>query len=89
MPGSTFIQDNSNTGPVSGGAVAVTASDVTVYDPPLRGIVLGGSGLVALVFADASTMTMTLATGVLHPITGISKVMSTGTTATPIYGFRG
>lgn len=89
MPGSILLQDNSNSGPVTGGAVAVTPSDSTVYDPPLRGLYINGSGTVAIVFADATTFSGTLATGIIHPIAGIGKVMSTGTTATGIYAFKG
>jgi hypothetical protein len=75
-------------GPVAGGAVAVTASDATVYDPPLRGLYLNSVGTVALVFADDSTFSGSPAAGVIHPFAGIRKVMATGTSATGIYGFK-
>lgn len=84
-----LIQDNGNYGPLSGGAVAVTTSDVTVYDPPLRGLYLNVAGTVSIVFSDGSTFAGSPATGVFHPITGISKINATGTTATGIYAFRG
>jgi hypothetical protein len=89
MPGSILLQDNSNSGPVTGGALAITTSDATVYNPPLRGLYANVSGTIAIVFADGSTFSGTLATGVIHPIAGISKIMATGTTATGIYAFKG
>lgn len=73
------------------GAVAVTKSDSTEYDPPLRGLYVGGTGDVRVIFAnaDADDVTFTaLAAGVVHPIANIKKVMSTDTTATAIVGGR-
>lgn len=69
--------------------VAVTKSDATVYDPPLRGFYVGGAGDVAVIAADdtaAVTLTGCLA-GVLYPFS-VTKVMSTNTTATAIVGVR-
>jgi hypothetical protein len=84
-----LLQNSGNYGPLTGGAVAVTKSDVTTYDPPLRGLYLDGAGTVTITFVDGSTFTGSPATGVFHPIAGIYKVMSTGTSATGIVGFRG
>lgn len=89
MPGSPFLQNQDNDGPVSGGAVAVTPSDSTVYDPPLRGLYLNGAGTVSVVFWDGSTFAGSPAAGQIHPFSGISQIRATGTTATGIYGFRG
>lgn len=68
---------------------AITKSDATEYDPPLRGIYIGGAGNVAVIGADDSAaVTLTaLAVGVWHPI-AVKKVMSTNTTATAIVGGR-
>lgn len=87
MAGDIYIQD-SPSGPVSGGAVSVTPSDATTYDPPLRGIYLNATGSISIVFADGSTFSGSPIPGLLHPFCGVYKVMSTGTTATGIYGFR-
>lgn len=84
-----LLQNQNNYGPIGGGAVAVTPSDVTEYDPPLRGLFVNGFGAVALVFYDGTTFTGSVNSNTFHPIAGIKKVMSTGTTATGIYGFRG
>lgn len=84
-----LLQNQSNYGPLTGGAVAITKSDATVYDPELRGLYIDGVGTVAIVFADGSTFSGTPIPGVFHPLSGISKVMSTGTSATGIYAFRG
>jgi hypothetical protein len=69
--------------------VAVTKSDVTTYDPPLRALWVGGAGNVAVIAADdADAVTITeVAAGTLLPI-ACSKVMSTNTTATLIIGLR-
>jgi hypothetical protein len=77
------------TGSVSGGALAITTSDVTVYDPPLQALNVGVTGAVALTFGDGSAATLTLASGMVFHIGGITKVNATGTTATGIVGFRG
>lgn len=83
MPTSAFI--NKDLGPIGGGIAAVTPSDATTYDPPIR-IYVGGAGNVAVTFPDASTAVLTgIATGVWHPMV-VSKVLATGTTATTIIG---
>lgn len=84
-----LLQDHGNSGPLNGGAVAVTPSDATVYDPPLRGLYINGSGTISIVFWDGSTFAGTPAAGVFHPIAGIAQIRAAGTSATGIYGFRG
>lgn len=74
--------------------VAVTASNATLYDPPLLRLVASGGGTVTLVLdGDDETdstkyMTVTLTANV--PLTGyaIRQVRATGTTATGIVGAR-
>lgn len=64
---------------------AITPSDSTTYDPPLRAIYVGGAGNVALTFTDDTTAVLTaIAIGVVHPFNNVKKVLSTGTTATLI-----
>lgn len=77
----TFNHDGP-TGPANGG-LAITPSDVTVYNPSLRGLYVGGAGNVRLIFENGEDLTFAgIATGVFHPLEGISKVMATSTTAT-------
>ena len=72
--------------------VAVTKSDATIYDPPLRSLVASGSGNVVLVLdgddETDSTKYLTIALTANVPLTGyaIRQVRSTNTTAT---GFTG
>lgn len=76
-------------GPINGGPVSVTASNVTEYSPSLRGLYVGVSGNVAVVFTSGEQITLTnLAAGVIHPITKIKQILATGTTATGIVGFK-
>lgn len=64
---------------------AITPSDATVYDPPLRGIYIGGAGAIALTFTDDSTAVFTApVVGVIHNFGQVKKVLSTGTVATLI-----
>lgn len=66
--------------------VAVTKSDATTYNPPLRSIYVGVSGNVAIVDLGGATITLVgLAAGVFHPVCAV-KVMATNTTATNIVG---
>lgn len=65
----------------------VTKSDATIYDPPLRFLTATGAGDIALVLSgSASTITLTVAANERITSLLISKVMSTGTTATGISG---
>jgi hypothetical protein len=69
--------------------VAITPSDTTVYDPPLKALWVGGAGDVAVVAAD-DTAAVTISGvngGQIIPVS-ISKVMSTNTTATLMVGWR-
>lgn len=64
---------------------AITKSDSTAYDPPLRAIYVGGAGNLALTFTDDTTAVFTaIAVGVVHPFGNVKKVLSTGTTATTV-----
>lgn len=65
---------------------AITASDATVYSPPLRALYVGGAGNVKIDDAMGNAVTLTsLAVGVFHLVRA-TKVYSTGTTATAIVG---
>ena len=69
--------------------VAITPSDTTIYDPPLKALWIGGAGNVATGAGD-DTAAVTLAganAGQIIPGFFI-KVMSTNTTATSIVGWR-
>lgn len=69
------------------GAVAVTASDVTVYDPPLRALFVGGAGNVTLTGLDGNDATFTGVTaGTILPVS-CTKVKA-ATTATNITGIK-
>ncbi len=65
---------------------AITASDVTVYDPPIKAIYVGGAGDVTVVGGDGSGSSVTFSA----PIAGgwlsvqATKVMATGTGATSL-----
>lgn len=84
------VHRDGQTAPILGGATAITKSDSTVYDPFLRGLYVGGSGDVAIVFGDGSQVTyVALAAGLIHPITNIKQILSTGTTATSIVSHKG
>ena len=74
------------------GAVAASPSDSTDLTPPTgparptRGILVGGTGTVAAIFADGSTATLTIpatACGFVLPL-AVTRIKSTGTSATNI-----
>ena len=76
-------------GPVKGGIVTITKSDSTVYSPPLRGIYVGGNGDLAITHTDGSTAVLVaVSAGTMLPVSDVSKVLSTGTTATNIVGWK-
>lgn len=67
--------------------VAVTASNTTVYSPPLRRVYIGTTGNIALL-AQNDTVAVTFETvpaGTVLDVCAV-KVMSTGTTASNIVG---
>lgn len=71
--------------PIAGGA-AVTPHDTNDLTTVTRGIYLGASGDVKLITVDGDTLTFVgLSAGIIHPIR-VSRVFSTGTTATSILG---
>lgn len=74
------------------GAFPVTPSDSTIFDnigsnpPPARSVYVGGAGNLAVEFVDGSQATFAnVGAGTLLPF-HVSKVLSTGTTATNIVG---
>lgn len=67
-------------------AVSITKSDSTVYDPPLRGLIVMTDGDVAIKTEKNETaVTITVKAGQLIPFI-ITHVMATGTTATVVGG---
>lgn len=71
-------------------AVAVTPSDATIYDPPLRRLWVGGTGNVVVRFdgtADAAAVTYTAVPAGEYLDVVVDKVMA-ATTATNIVGER-
>ena len=67
-------------------AVALTASDATVY-PAFRSLYVGGAGNVALVLAEdtAAVTFVAVPAGTVLPFS-FTKLMATNTTATDIVG---
>lgn len=71
-----------------GRLIPVTKSDVTVYDPPLDGLWVGGTGAVAVVDMTGASVTITsIPDGQLLPFK-VRQVLETGTDATDIVGVR-
>lgn len=68
-------------------AVAVTASDSTVYDPPLLSLWVGSTGDVAVRMSGSQNAVTfaSVGSGVLLKMS-VDKVLSTGTTASDIIG---
>ena len=65
------------------GGAAVTKRDITILTN-VRALDVGGAGDVALTFVDGSTATLVgVLAGTILPVQ-VTKVMSTGTTATNI-----
>lgn len=64
-------------------AAAVTKSDATVFNPPARGIHVGGTGAISvdLVGGETAVLFSGIPSGTFLPI-AITKVYSTNTTAT-------
>lgn len=70
-------------------AEAITPSDSTSFTPYYRGLYVGGAGNVAVlpVGQTATVVFQGIPAGTILPII-VSKVLSTGTTATRIVGLR-
>jgi hypothetical protein len=71
---------------------ALTASDTTVYAPPLAGVYIGASTTntqnLAITHPDGTVTTYSnVLQGTILPVAA-SKVMSTNTTATSLVGLR-
>lgn len=67
-------------------AVAITPSDSTIFNPPIRGIYVGGAGNVSVVTVLGSTVTFTAPpVGTILDIK-CTQVRLTGTTATNLVG---
>ena len=68
--------------------VAITKSDTTVYDPPLKALWVGGGGNLSLIASD-DTAAVTLVGvngGQIIPV--MAKQVMAATTATSIVGWR-
>lgn len=66
----------------------ITPSDVTTYDPPLDGVLVGGVGNLTVKDGAGQTVLLTaVPAGTLLPIE-VSQIHSTGTTATLITGLN-
>lgn len=65
---------------------AITKSDSTTYDPPLRGLFVGGAGDVVLTDLAGVDASYTVPAGAIIDWLIITKVKSTGTTATLMVG---
>lgn len=64
-------------------AAAVTKSDSTVFNPPARGIYVGGTGAIQVdtVGGETAVLLSGIPAGALLPI-AVTKIYSTNTTAT-------
>lgn len=69
-------------------AFAVTKSDSTVFSPPTRRLWIGGTGDVAVLMQQDTVPVTYSAVPVGWLDVSVTKVMSTGTTATLIIGVR-
>ncbi len=66
--------------------IQITASDVTTYDPPLRGCIVEVAGDLAVTpIKSAASVVITVLAGQLIPVM-IDQVLATGTTATVVCG---
>lgn len=70
-------------------AFAVTKSDTTVFPRPTKALYVGGAGDVAVLLADdiSPVVFSAVPAGTFLPVR-VSKVLSTGTTATLILGLN-
>jgi len=66
--------------------IQITPSDVTVYDPPLRGCIIEAPGDIAInPIKSAVNVTISVLKGQLVPVI-MTQVLATGTTATVVCG---
>jgi len=66
--------------------IQITASDVTVYDPPLRGCIVEVAGDLAInPIKSVANVTITVIVGQLIPVI-MTQILATGTTATVVCG---
>lgn len=94
VPLPTGAATESTVDEVTGASVAasatgeITKSDATVYSPPLKVIWATGAGVITVMLADDTVSVIPLTVTANERVTflRIKKVMSTGTTATGIYG---
>ena len=70
-------------------AFAVTKSDTVLFARPTKALYVGGAGDVAVLLADdtASVIFSAVPAGTILPVR-VTKVLSTGTTATLILGLN-
>lgn len=61
--------------------IAITKSDVTVYNPPLLSVYCGAAGTVTIADLDGTLVQYTVVAGSTIPVMA-TKVMSTGTSLT-------
>lgn len=65
--------------------IQITPSDVTEYDPPLRGCIIEVAGDIAINPIKSSSMVLSVLKGQLVPVI-MTQVLLTGTTATVACG---
>lgn len=65
-------------------AAAVTVSDSTVYEQPTRALYVGGSGNVKVDMVSGGTVTFNAVQGGTILPVQVTRIYSTGTTATSI-----
>lgn len=66
--------------------IQITPSDVTTFDPPLRGCIVEVAGDLAISpIKSSSDVTITVLAGQMIPVL-MDKVLATGTTATVVCG---
>ena len=70
-----------DTSPAANGA-AVTKSDTTILPEAVRAIFVGGAGNVAVVTSGGDTLTFSGVTAGTILLIRVTKILSTGTTAT-------
>jgi len=82
------IDNTTNIGPATK-LVAVTKSDSTTYIPYIRALYIGVGGNVAVQDAEGNSVTFpSVPPGTQLGPFAVSKVLSTGTTASSIVGYQ-